>query len=759
MSALKNMKIRNKLLLGFALLLSILAFAVIFGVYQLALMQSRNSYVLQFPTIRYTALRNIEVSMAESRSMANLAAAYSNEASEARDAALNIQQGEINRLRAETLTYFQVFNASLSDDTTLSPNDYSFQAQRIAALEEAVFNYIDVYLSQVMTAARTGDSSATLDIIRNGGTGIDNAHGHFDELFNFMVSYMATIDHQLDVQASGIRNILLIVGIAGIVIGAITAVIISGAINKPIASLMALLKDVSQGNLNVNTDRSRLTNNEVGMLTKDVYTLIETVKSMEADLTLFSQNIGELGDYEYRMDENKYKGAYKALIQGVHASIEAAEDESWVMMNAIESIGEGDFYPKVKRLPGKRGIVNEKLDAFFDHLHNVVDQIDLMIEAASEKGDLEFHIETKGFEGGWLKILSGLNHIAEAVDAPIVEIRDVMANVAEGKFDKKIEGNYNGDFLMIKNAVNNTMNILSDYISEISETMTSVAAGNLTMLISREYTGEFTEIKLAINNIIGILHKSISEISAASKHVLEGASKLTANAVDLADGSTSQAASLEELHGTVDMINRQTQKFADNAREANELSNKSTDNAQEGNEAMKQMLQAMIKIKESSSNISTIIKVIQDIAFQTNLLALNAAVEAARAGEHGRGFSVVAEEVRSLAARSQSAASETTVLIGDSIARVETGTDLAHTTSSSFGTIVSSADEVMGLINNITTAASDQAEMIAQISDTLFTTATTVQNNSRFAHESAAIAEELNSQAELLQQLVSYFKL
>ncbi|MCL2853983.1 MAG: methyl-accepting chemotaxis protein, partial [Defluviitaleaceae bacterium] len=144
---------------------------------------------------------------------------------------------------------------------------------------------------------------------------------------------------------------------------------------------------------------------------------------------------------------------------------------------------------------------------------------------------------------------------------------------------------------------------------------------------------------------------------------------------------------------------------------------------------------------------------------QTNLLALNASVEAARAGEHGKGFAVVADEVRTLAGRSQAAATETTTLIQGSIVRVDSGAEIAEATATSLNAIVSSADSVLGLINNITATAQDQASMISQISDTLLHTATTVQNNSRFAQEAAATAEELNSQSEMLRQLVSYFKL
>ena len=553
--------------------------------------------------------------------------------------------------------------------------------------------------------------------------------------------------------------LMMTLTVIGLVLGVIIALVISGSISKPVARLVSLVEDVVSGKLHVNIDRSSLTKDEVGVLTRDVYDLVDTIRNIIGDLVHFTNETDKKGDIDFRIDASKYQGEYREMVESINGFADDFIGDMLTLLGVIDNISQGNFHVEMEKMPGKKIMFNEHVDSLREKLEGVSDEIASMIESAADKGNLSVHIDENRYEGGWRDILKGLNHIAEAVDAPIVEIRDVINHLSRGDFHTKITGNYAGDFLSISNATNNTIDILEGYITEITEVLTAVAGGDLTRNITREYVGEFSEIKNSINHISDTLRKAMEEISSASTNILLGAEQISTSASDLASGSTSQATSLEELHTSVETINLQTQQFAENSKNVNILSTKSTTDAKKGSDAMNQMMVAMSQIKESSGSISAIIKTIQDIAFQTNLLSLNASVEAARAGEHGKGFAVVAEEVRNLAARSQAAATESTSLIEDSIAKVDAGVDIADVTSDSLKSLVEDAVEVTALINNISQASSDQAEMIAQVSTVLWNTANTVQSNVAFSEESAAAAEELNSQAELLRQLVSYFKL
>ncbi|MCL2564416.1 MAG: methyl-accepting chemotaxis protein [Defluviitaleaceae bacterium] len=567
---------------------------------------------------------------------------------------------------------------------------------------------------------------------------------------------------------------VILLALFGAVIALFILFLISERLIKPINQLERLVKDVSTGNININIDRQNITQDEIGDLTLNILNLVDVIKGMTDDLVKVHYEYIKIGNIHYAIDESKYQNAYGEMIGLINNLMTAVTTDILDVADTLNHISDGDFEKSMNAevWVGDWVAMPKAVNKLTSNLKAVSSEIGALIEAAAVKGDLNFEIDETKYKGDWCEIMMGLNAIAKAVYAPLKVIEIAMGEMQAGNFDlvsidSKISANgvspnsadYNGLFKDTLIAFDATVTDISSYIDELEKVLAQMADGDLRNKIEREYVGSFNLIKRSVNNISDTLNKTMSEISSSSEQVLSGAKQISISAQELANGAQEQASSVQELNAAIDMIGQQTRQNANSATEAKELSNISTANAKDGNASMNEMLSAMAQIKESSNDISKIIKVIQDIAFQTNLLALNAAVEAARAGEHGKGFSVVAEEVRSLAMRSQDSASETTGLIETSINRVESGSSIAESTSHTLDTIVKNAADVSEFISKISIASKEQTEAIAQVSEGLSQISRVTQNNAAVSQETAAASEELDSQAELLRQLVSYFKL
>ena len=343
--------------------------------------------------------------------------------------------------------------------------------------------------------------------------------------------------------------------------------------------------------------------------------------------------------------------------------------------------------------------------------------------------------------------------ISRMISKPVKILAEAAEKLALGDINVKVEAT-------TKDEIGNLMMAFSkmvDNIREQAHAVEKIAEGDMTIQVKVKSENDLMGKKLT--EMIRINNEVLGNIRSAADQVASGAKQVSDSSQILSQSSTEQATSIEEITVSMSQIAEHTKRNAMNAQQANEISLKAKENAMAGNRQMQEMIKAMAEINDSSANISKIIKVIDDIAFQTNILALNAAVEAARAGQHGKGFAVVADEVRNLAARSANAAKETTELIENSIKKVEIGNQIANNTAEALNEIVDGISKAAELVGEIATASNEQASGIAQINQAISQVAQVVQTNSATAEEGASASEELSSQAELLKESVSRFKL
>ena len=286
-----------------------------------------------------------------------------------------------------------------------------------------------------------------------------------------------------------------------------------------------------------------------------------------------------------------------------------------------------------------------------------------------------------------------------------------------------------------------------------------IAEGKLNQTINTHRSDELGQLLQALALMQASLSKLVASVQQSAISIEAASVEVAAGNQDLSSRTENTASSLEQTASSMEQITATVQQSADAARQANQLASTATSVAVRGGEVVGQVVSTMQDINQSSQKIADIIGVIDSIAFQTNILALNAAVEAARAGEQGRGFAVVASEVRSLAQRSAGAAKEIKALISASVDKVQTGSDLVRSAGETMGEIVSSVQRVTDIIGEISAAAGEQSNGIAQINVAVTQLDQMTQQNAALVEESAAAAQSMRDQAQHLSGVVSVFQL
>lgn len=363
--------------------------------------------------------------------------------------------------------------------------------------------------------------------------------------------------------------------------------------------------------------------------------------------------------------------------------------------------------------------------------------------------------------GGVLAAVLGI-YISNGIRRPINEIELAAQKLARGELDStNIMYTSKDELGKLSESIRNLIHTQEKIILDIAHIMYDLSKGDFTAHSNalEFYTGNYSEILTSMRTLRDNLSETLHQINMAADQVSAGSEQVSSGAQDLSYGSSEQASSVEELAVAIEQISTQVKETAVNAKTASGQANIVGKEVTHSNQKMQNMIEAMEKISNSSREIVTINKAVEDIAFQTNILALNAAVEAARAGEAGRGFAVVASEVRNLASKSAKASKNASALINGSLAAVEEGTKIVDETAEALHIVVEGVNQVIVKIDKISLASNEQANAIQQVTQGINRISDVIQSNSATAEESAAASEELSAQAVLLEELIAKFKM
>lgn len=294
-------------------------------------------------------------------------------------------------------------------------------------------------------------------------------------------------------------------------------------------------------------------------------------------------------------------------------------------------------------------------------------------------------------------------------------------------------------------------------VNTLGSQLARLSKGDLTATIEGTFDGDLEDVRLAFNTTVNEFSGIITRLRQMSGALRIATSDIVSGANDLSDRTNKQAAAIEQTSAAMEQLAAAVVDNARRAQEAREGSNGASRTAKESGDAMEQANRAMESISASSTKISSIIGMIDDIAFQTNLLALNASVEAARAGDAGRGFAVVAVEVRRLAQSAALASSEVKVLIDQSARDVREGSQLVSEAAGKLSQMLEGVVANGQLIEAIAEAGQEQSNSISEVSSAVRQMDEMTQHNAALVEETSAAIERTEEQAAELDQIADIF--
>ncbi|MEM7739897.1 MAG: methyl-accepting chemotaxis protein [Pseudomonadota bacterium] len=353
------------------------------------------------------------------------------------------------------------------------------------------------------------------------------------------------------------------------------------------------------------------------------------------------------------------------------------------------------------------------------------------------------------------------------------ELAAGLSRISVGDFSKRIDAAFAEEYVALKTDFNEAVDKLAKatadqeetkaaqslVVSHLEDALMRLSQGDLSVRLAQPFAAEYEGMRDNFNRALGSLMDAMGSVLDTERELNDGTIEVSRATDNLSQRTEQQAATLEQTTATITEITATVAQSADGAKDVNRIVKETEDRSRQSGQVVQDAVVAMGQIEESSAEISSIINVIDDIAFQTNLLALNAGVEAARAGDAGRGFAVVAQEVRGLAQRCTGAAKEIKALISTSSDNVSSGVALVNSTGEALGDIVERIGKISALASDIATSAEEQSIALQEVSKAVSELDSVTQQNAAMVEETTAASHSMRDNAMRLAELMAQFRL
>ncbi len=430
---------------------------------------------------------------------------------------------------------------------------------------------------------------------------------------------------------------------------------------------------------------------------------------------------------------------FREIVVGINKTLDAVIGPLNMAAEYIDRISKGNIPPKITdSYNGDFNEIKNNLNVCIDAVNSLIADAAMLVKAAVE-GKLSARADASKHGGDFSKIIEGVNKTLDAVVNPLNMAANYIERISIGDMPPAITDHYNGDF----NTIKKNINVLIGSLNQVIEKAKMVASGDLSVSLKKR--SENDELMQAISDMVKAIAGIVEEIQTAADNVALGSQQMSSTTESLSQGASEQASSAEEISSSMEQMAANINQNADNAQQTEKIALKAARDIAEGSKVVDQTVASM-------KNIAVKISIISEIASRTDLLAINAAIEAARAGEHGKGFAVVAAEVRKLAERSQIAATEIEDVSRSSVA-------IAEQSGKLLAEIVPDIQRTARLVQEIAASSLEQNNGANQVNKAIQQLSQVTNENAASAEELATSTEELSSQADLLKDVISFFKI